>query len=263
MFRQKATLATIALCLLACGALTATTDAPWLAALGTVAWMLAGTLLALWRSAPDQIGMLLADTPKSTFDNDFAVAGLVDRLIDVSRVARYRGNAGLDALCTQYGDDTDLTVAVTLLADGHGAAGLDDALVSHDHVTHVRALERGRVWEVAAAAAPSMAAISAVLMVLVTPAWQGFAPRVWIPALVSIAFGMATSQLVFLPRWRAVHRAADTNRQRRALIRHAVVDIAAGVHPRLFEHKLWARAGGKPAHDVEEDFLNASSTAWA
>jgi chemotaxis protein MotA len=210
--------------------------------------VIGGTLGAVLVSTPLNVVMGAARGFTGViFDRTQSADGLMEEMIDYATRARKQGLVSLEQQALEI-QDPFLKKALTLAVDGTDIQEIRGMLELQMDLDQHHAEAEAKVFEMAGGYAPTVGIIGAVLGLIqvmknlanIDEVGHGIAV-----SFVATVYGVAISNLLFLPAAAKIKARAHAEQQRKELILEGVCGIVEGLNPKLIRVKLEAfgRAG--------------------
>jgi chemotaxis protein MotA len=213
--------------------------------------VLGGTLGAVMVSTPMHVLLGAAKRFSGVLmDNTAPYDDLIEEMIGYATKARKQGLVGLEQEALGI-NDPFLRKALNLAVDGTDLQEIRKMLELEIGMLEHHADSEAKVFENAGGFAPTIGIIGAVLGLIqvmknlanIDEVGHGIAV-----AFVATIYGVAVSNLVFLPAAAKMKARAKTETQRLELILEGVCGIVEGLNPKLIRQKLDAFTHGAAAH---------------
>ena len=209
---------------------------------GTAALIvLGGTLAATLLSFPgNEVLRAVALLPEVFISQDRDFRSLITEISSIAQIARKEGVLAIQ----QYRDsiqDPDFKRSVGYVMDGFDTASIEELLEGEAYLRAEEEEAAAQVWEGAGGYAPTIGILGAVLGLihvmrsLDEPSKIGGGIAV---AFVATIYGVASSNLLFLPWATKLKRKSAQKSLRREMVKLGVMGIHEGVNPAFLEEKL-------------------------
>ena len=177
------------------------------------------------------------------------LSGVLEELLDYSKMARKSGLTGLERLANNIADPF-LKKGLMLAVDGSDLQELRGMLELEIQVEEARAEAEVKVFEQAGGYAPTIGILGAVLgliQVMKNLANIGEVGHGIAVAFVATVYGVGAANLIFLPVAQKIKARTKHDVQRRELIMEGIAGIVEGLNPKLLQARLevFARLPGK------------------